>query len=1642
MAVAGSGTNRVMTSPDGITWTARTAAEANTWRSVTYGNEQFIAVSEDGTNRVMTSPDGVTWTPQAALGDSKWMGVAYGSGQFVAVARDGAPRVMTSDASNCPSIKDTFTLLSCSDGQIVRYNSSSSDWECANPATVDTLPSLSCGADEVAKWNGSAWACAPDGVSGGAITVTSENYNLTFTNGTSQIADADTGGTLGPLLPLGTVFEIQGTASNDGVYTVQTVNNTDTVTVAESVTDETNVAATIVKTNLTVTVAGTLSTLTCADGQIATYNASSEEWECGNINASDSLGGLSCTSGQIAAWNGTAWACADDQNDGSDAPGGGFENVSENYNLTFTNGTSQITDVDTNGTLGAFVASGALFNITGTASNNGGFQTATVVNADTISVSQSVTNETSVAATITKQSVIIPEPGTLSSLNCTNGQVPTWNGGGSEWECGAGASDTLSSISCSNGEIAKWNGTAWACAADADDDTLAGLSCSNGEVAEFDGTNWVCGDGGVAGETVCNGMTWTAQTATEANLWNSVTYGGGQFVAVSYDGTNRVMTSPDGITWTARAAAEANGWMSVAYGNSTFVAVSYDGTNRVMTSPDGVTWTARAAAEANGWVSVIYANSQFVAVAQTGTNRVMTSPDGITWTARTAAEANQWNSVTYGGGQFVAVSATGTNRVMTSSDGITWAARTATEANYWNSVTYGGGQFVAVSTNGTNRVMTSPDGITWTARTAAEVNAWFSVAYGGGEFVAVSSNGTNRVMTSPDGITWTAQAATEANQWRFVTYANGILVALSQNGTNRVMTSPVSICTTTVNTFDDLSCSAGQVAKYNGTTWECAADDDTDTLADLSCSNGEVAEWNGSAWICAPAIDINNQYSCSGTTWAGHGVPESNAWSGITHGNGQYVAVSEDGTNRAMTSPDGETWTAQNVPIGTLPSYTEMQDVAYGNGIYVGIARNGGSTDRIRRSTDGVTWTSPSFPSSAINSITYGNGLFVGLKTSGALFTSPDGITWTERTFPVDATATAFQDITYGNGLFVAVSSTNFANNIVISSDGINWTANSGTTYGQYAVTYGEGKFVTVGFSYAASSTDGINWTDHSSLSNNNWRDVAYGGGLFVATGNGGNGSYLAISEDGETWIDQAPTENTTWSAITYADGKFVAVSPTATNPVMTSICTTVVNTLNDLSCANGEVAEFNGTTWVCATASAPAQSCTPNTTVVANTNPAGAWRSVAYGSGKYVAITDNSDNLIMTSVDGESWSTASVPDGNYTDITYAGGLFVAVSRFGPTFVITSPDGITWTARTAAENNAWRAITFGGGMYVAVASGGTNRVMTSPDGITWTARAAAEANQWFSVTYGNGLFVAGAFDGTNRVMTSPDGITWTARAAGTPVFWDMAFGENIYVAVGGGGTIKTSPDGITWTARTSGITADIEGVAYGSGMFVAVAKSGGGNRVTTSEDGITWTPLTYTSPIKEIAFANGRFVMLDDSVNGAYFDAQTCVPTILGHLSCSADQSPEWNGTTWICSVIAADNLGNHIATQALDMDSNNITNIGTLTSTVHMHSSDRRLKTEIKDINNPFDLLNAIHGKHYLWKKDNVPAFGIIAQDAETVMPEAVSTNPATDMKAVEYDQLVAPLIEAVKVLKAQNEALRDRLMHLELLEQQEHEK
>jgi hypothetical protein len=67
VAVGGSGT--ILTSPDGVNWTARTSGTSNWLLGVVYGNGLFVAVGRVLCT-ILTSPDGVNWTARTS-GTSK-----------------------------------------------------------------------------------------------------------------------------------------------------------------------------------------------------------------------------------------------------------------------------------------------------------------------------------------------------------------------------------------------------------------------------------------------------------------------------------------------------------------------------------------------------------------------------------------------------------------------------------------------------------------------------------------------------------------------------------------------------------------------------------------------------------------------------------------------------------------------------------------------------------------------------------------------------------------------------------------------------------------------------------------------------------------------------------------------------------------------------------------------------------------------------------------------------------------------------------------------------------------------------------------------------------------------------------------------------------------------------------------------------------------------------------------------------------------------------------------------------------------------------------------------------------------------------------------------------------------------------------
>jgi hypothetical protein len=404
-----------------------------------------------------------------------------------------------------------------------------------------------------------------------------------------------------------------------------------------------------------------------------------------------------------------------------------------------------------------------------------------------------------------------------------------------------------------------------------------------------------------------------------------------------------------------------------------------------------------------------------------------------------------------------------------------------------------------------------------------------------------------------------------------------------------------------------------------------------------------------------------------------------------------------------------------------------------------------------------------------------------------------------------------------------------------------------------YAVTYGNGLFVAVGWGIIFTSPDWGSWTERASETGNGLRGVTYGNGLFVAVGKGGA---VLTSPDGVTWTARTSGTGNWLYAVTYGNGTFVAVGEGGA--VLTSP---------------------DGVTW------------TRRTSGTGND-----LNGVTYGNGLFVAVGEG--GAVLTSPDGVTWTRRTSGTGNdLYAVTYGNDLFVAVGRYGA--ILTSADGVSWTQQTSPMSSWLRGVTYGDGLFVAVGLGGA--MLTSSDGVTWTARNSGTGNDLYAVTYGNGTFVAvgdptivgistsnweirnsffwfrdplygvtygnGTFvvvGGWGTILTSPDGVTWTRRTSGTGNdLYGVTYGNDLFVAVGWNGAILTSADGVNWTARTSGTGNDLYGVTYGNGTFVAV---GDGGAVLTSRDGVTWTAWTPRTgnPLRGVTYRNGTFVAVGD----------------------------------------------------------------------------------------------------------------------------------------------------------------------------------
>jgi hypothetical protein len=186
----------------------------------------------------------------------------------------------------------------------------------------------------------------------------------------------------------------------------------------------------------------------------------------------------------------------------------------------------------------------------------------------------------------------------------------------------------------------------------------------------------------------------------------------------------------------------------------------------------------------------------------------------------------------------------------------------------------------------------------------------------------------------------------------------------------------------------------------------------------------------------------------------------------ITYADGLFIAagthyVSPDSTPRYeprasfFRSANGTDWEYQFIDLTG-----DIKAIAYTDGIFVAVGNYSSSAGVIYRSTDrGVTWEKSDLIPPLLTGVAGGKGKFVVTGYSPNVLISSDGLNWT--TYDT-ALASALEFTTFLNGTFFAGSM--HSGGFVASPDAQTWTTHTcGPDNSNNALTFGQGKFVGIG---------------------------------------------------------------------------------------------------------------------------------------------------------------------------------------------------------------------------------------------------------------------------------------------------------------------------------------------------------------------------------------------------------------------------------------------------------------------------------------------------------------------------------------------------------------------------------------------------
>lgn len=446
-------------------------------------------------------------------------------------------------------------------------------------------------------------------------------------------------------------------------------------------------------------------------------------------------------------------------------------------------------------------------------------------------------------------------------------------------------------------------------------------------------TFWAVGEKGLIIKSE-NGISWQEMNQSTDQDLNKVTYGNGLFIAVGNSGV--IQSSSDGKTWANRVSGTNVNLSSIAFGNNAFVATGENAS--LLSSPDGENWQTVNVGEEIDFdlVDVAFGNSVFVAIGFNKT-KYLTSNDGINWESRELSDGGY--HIYYINDRFFIAD---WSHLISSNDGINWVDKSGIYlASNKMGLAYGSGKYVSV--NSDNEIAKSDDGETW-----EHIIKWqssiYSLAFGNDKFLALNDSGI--VLSSIGGETWQKESELnyDSSFLSFLRFGKGSFFATDNQQTYK---------------------------STEGKEWEQILEG-FNNIDYCLCNNQHI--------IVGDGINISE----NGINWQRIETPDHRYLTGITYGNGIYLATLEDGN--ILRSTDTIIWKEYN-----LGAEHFKPKATFGNQMFLIIEDDG----TVFKSTDGIEWTTKETHLEYIFKLIHQNETFVALGYNNiSIYSSTDGDTW------------------------------------------------------------------------------------------------------------------------------------------------------------------------------------------------------------------------------------------------------------------------------------------------------------------------------------------------------------------------------------------------------------------------------------------------------------------------------------------------------------------------------------------------------------------------------------------------------------------------------------------------------------------------